>query len=78
MSEPTRQPCTCTATVQPCPGCLAYYDRPMERPLAWRGRPRKAVVQPSELRLRGLVHHYAPGAETALFVPLSTLEVAWL
>ena len=76
MSE--RLPCTCTATQYPCAGCLAYYDRPLERPLAWRARPRKAVVQPSELRLRGLVHHYAPCATTPLFVPLSTLEVAWL
>ena len=78
MPAPERLPCTCTALRQPCAGCLAYYHRPLEMPLAWRGQPRKVVVQPAELRLRGLAHHYESGAATALFVPLAVLEVAWL
>ena len=78
MSESPRLPCTCSATLRPCPGCLAYYDRPLERPLAWRGPRRHAVVSPAELRLRGLAAHYESGATTALFVPLAPLEVRWL
>jgi hypothetical protein len=79
VSEPQRLPCTCTATHQPCPACLVWSERPPER----RGRPRRGwtrreQVAHAELRLRGLTHHYAPGATTALLLPLAPLEVTWL
>ena len=74
MSARDREPCTCTATHQPCEACLVWRERRPGR----RGRRRTAVVSPAELRLRGLAHHYEPGAASALFVPLAPLEVTWL
>lgn len=74
MSARDREPCTCTATHQPCEACRVWRSRLWAR----RGGARAQTVAPAELRLRGLAHHYEPGATTALFVPLAPLEVTWL
>lgn len=72
MRQDDRPSCTCTAFVQPCAACRAWGD---ERRLPVR---RDTRLPQAELRLRGITHHYAPEATMPLFVPLATLEVAWL
>jgi len=60
----TRLPCTCTATHQPCPACLAWRER--------RPHPGDHQEPPAPLEA------HRPGATTPLLLPLSTLEIVWL
>ena len=64
MSEPRRQPCTCTATQQPCAACRA-----------WRERRQTPGITP---RPPALAEAHRLGATSPLMLPLASLEVRWL
>lgn len=70
MHETVRQPCTCSATCQPCPACLAWRDKP------WRPRRPRTAGRAVEGSRRG---ELAPREEEdARQCHIGEVSVPWL